>query len=77
MIEKLRELEKISRELEPTAGQRKSVRNKAVSYGEDFLNRIEDIKAYDSDSIQGAGILNSPISENPITQACMPFSEIP
>src|ERR1051326_4776254 len=71
MRNKLLELEKISRLLEPSAGERKEVRKKIVSYTEDFIKHIEKIKAYNFSPENGAGLLNSPISENgiPIDEA--------
>ena len=47
MIRRLQQLEKAARVLEPSAGQRKKARDKVIAYGEDFLNRIETLKAYD------------------------------
>ena len=66
MIHKLKELEIISRQLEPTAGQRRAARKKVISYGEDFLKRIEKLKAYETKADKGIALHNSPISENPI-----------
>jgi len=66
MIRKLKELEIISRRLEPTTGQRKKTREKVISYSEDFLKQIEKLKAYDNKSDKGIALLNSPISEQPI-----------
>src|ERR1035437_6044938 len=66
MIHKLKELEIISRQLEPTAGQRRTTRNKIASYSEDFLKQIEKLKAYDNKADKGIALLNSPISEQPI-----------
>ena len=66
MIKRLKELEKASRLLEPTATQRKQVRNKVVSYSEKFLNDIEKIKAYNVTVTKGLDLLASPIDEKPI-----------
>jgi glutamate/tyrosine decarboxylase-like PLP-dependent enzyme len=66
MIHKLKELEIISRQLEPTAGERKITRKKVISYSEDFLKQIEKLKAYDYKVDKGIALLNSPISEHPI-----------
>lgn len=67
MRKKLRELEKTSRLLEPTAGERKLVRKKVVSYTEDFLKNIEKLKAFNISDTNGAALLNSPISEKGIS----------
>ena len=66
MIHKLKELEIISRQLEPTAQQRKATRKKVISYSEDFLKQIEKLKAYDYKADKGIALLDSPISEHPI-----------
>lgn len=66
MLDKLKKLERIARELEPTAGERRFTRDRIVSYGEDFLNRLEEANAFDSKPDKGIGILDSPISEDPI-----------
>ena len=67
MIRRLQQLEKAARELEPAAGKRKKTRDKVVAYGEDFLNRIENLKAYDYTEDKGIGLLDSPVSEEPLT----------
>ncbi|MBI4931691.1 MAG: aminotransferase class V-fold PLP-dependent enzyme [Bacteroidetes bacterium] len=66
MIKRIKELEKISRLLEPSPGERKEVRRKVVSYSEKFLNDIEKIKAYNVTIGKGIDLLESPISEKPI-----------
>ena len=66
MVKRIKELEKISRLLEPSAGERKEVRKKVVTYSEDFLNDIEKIKAYNVTLGKGIDLLASPIDEKPI-----------
>ncbi|MBI3502567.1 MAG: aminotransferase class V-fold PLP-dependent enzyme [Bacteroidetes bacterium] len=66
MVKKLKELEKISRLLEPTSSQRKKTRTKVISYSEKFLNEIEKLNAYNLTSGKGIDLLSSPISEKPI-----------
>ena len=66
MIKRIKELEKISRLLEPSASERKKTRNKVISYSEKFLNDIEKIKAYNVTVGKGIDLLESPISEKPI-----------
>ncbi len=67
MIKRIKELEKISRLLEPTAHERKEARKKVVTYSEDFLNDIEKINAYNVTPDKGIALHESPISESPIT----------
>src|SRR2546426_307045 len=67
MRNKLLELEKISRLLEPDAGERKDVRKKVITYTEDFIKKIEKTKAFNVSAENGAGLLNSPISESGIS----------
>lgn len=66
MIRRLQQLEKAARALEPSAVQRKKTRDKVIAYGEDFLNRIKTLKAYDFTADKGIGLLDSPISEEPL-----------
>lgn len=66
MIKRIKELEKISRLLEPSARERKEVRKKVISYSEKFLNEIEKIKAYNVTFAKGIDLLESPITEKPI-----------
>jgi len=66
MIHKLKELEIISRELEPTAGERKTTRKKVIAYSEDFLKQIEKLKAFENKADKGIALLDSPISEHPV-----------
>lgn len=46
MQNQLKELEKISRLLEPTSLMREKVRRKVISYAEDFLDQINDLNAF-------------------------------
>jgi glutamate/tyrosine decarboxylase-like PLP-dependent enzyme len=66
MRQTLLDLEKQSRILEPSAGDRGAVRDKIVSYTEDFLENIEIKKAYNVNDGDGAGLLDSDISEKGI-----------
>ena len=65
MKDKLLALESIARQLEPTSGKRSEIRDKVVQYGEDFLDEIEELKAYIFTEDKGAGLLKSPIREEP------------
>ena len=67
MLQRMKELEKIPRQLEPTTGQRKAVRKKVISYGEDFLKQIGTLKAYEYTVDKGIGLLDSPVSDEPLS----------
>ena len=66
MRDKILQLEKISRLLEPSAGDREAVREKVIDYSENFLDHIEDINAFNISDDKGIGLLDSPISETGI-----------
>lgn len=66
MRKKLRGLEKISRLLEPSAGERKAVRKKVISYTENFLESIYELNAYNHTTGKGIGLFDSPVSEKGI-----------
>ncbi len=66
MIKRLKELEKISRLLEPTVKERAETRKEVVAYTEEFINNIETIKAFNMDAEMGEGLLESPITEKGI-----------
>lgn len=66
MRKRILELERVARLLEPSASQRKSVRDRVIRYTEAFLNEIESRKAYQVSKTNGAGILKSPVSERPL-----------
>ncbi len=66
MRKRIQALEKISRQLEPTPAERQKARKQVIAYTEQFLNRIEKAKAYNVTTEKGIGLLDSPISENPI-----------
>lgn len=67
MIRRLKQLEKASRGLEPNAALRKKTRAKVIAYGEDFLNSIETLNAYENTADKGIGLLDSPISDEPLS----------
>ena len=66
MRDKLLQLEKTSRLLEPPAQDREAVREKVIDYSEQFLNNVENIKAFNISDTKGIGLLDSPISETGI-----------
>jgi glutamate/tyrosine decarboxylase-like PLP-dependent enzyme len=65
MRERIRQLEKLSRPLEPDAGERSLLRDKVVRYAEAFLDDLPRRRAFQATDDQGIGILDSPISEEP------------
>lgn len=67
MIKKIKELEKIALQLEPGRKERKAVRKKVIDYTEDFLNNIDELKAFAVSKQKGAGLLKFPISERSIS----------
>jgi len=66
LIDRLRQLERASRPLEPGTTRRKQLRNAVVASSERFLRRIETLRAYVETEDKGAGLLRSPISEHGI-----------
>ena len=66
MRERILELEEFSRLLEPTPTERARVRESVMKYGDDFLERINVSKAYESSAGKGEGLLNSRITEEGI-----------
>jgi aromatic-L-amino-acid/L-tryptophan decarboxylase len=71
LIEQLRRLERAALPLEPGTGRRRRLRNAAVASTERFLRRIETVKGYVETEDKGAGLLESPVSEEgiPLEQA--------
>jgi len=65
MRERLLQLEKISRQLEPGAELRHEVRSQVVNYAEEFINHIENINAFNSPNGEDAGLLLAPINDEP------------
>ena len=59
-------LERIARQLEPTAAVRKKVRDRVIEYTERFLSTLEQQKAFQFESDLGAGLLDSPIGPKQI-----------
>jgi glutamate/tyrosine decarboxylase-like PLP-dependent enzyme len=60
------ELEAESRLLEPSPLERESVRDAVVSYAENFLSKVDSLKAYNQTDDKGAHLLDSPITEGGI-----------
>ena len=66
MIERIQQLEKQSRVLEPDAGARAQMLKKVVRYTEAFLEALPRTPVYCASDDEGAGLLDSPIAEEPI-----------
>jgi aromatic-L-amino-acid decarboxylase len=69
MLEKLKALEAIARQLDPEASDREAYRTAAVAHGEHFLETMDDLPAYLQTADKGAGLLQSPITEEGISIA--------
>lgn len=65
MIEKIKELEKISRLLDPPGEKRDSWNKEVLDHTNHFLNTLEDSNAYYQNEDKGGGILNYDLSEDP------------
>lgn len=66
VLERLRELERAARPLEPGTRRRRRLRDAVVASAERFLRHIETLKAFDDVEHRGAGLLDFPISERGI-----------
>jgi len=66
MLEKIKALEQIALQLEPTSLERKAIREAVVNYSEFFLDNIETLKAYETTTDKGKQILKAPIQEQGI-----------
>jgi len=66
MKEAIKALEATARLLEPNAAARAKTRAGIIQYGEDFLENIEDGPAFVVTENNGADLLLSPISEEPL-----------
>jgi aromatic-L-amino-acid/L-tryptophan decarboxylase len=63
LIERLRQLEREARPLEPGTSRRRKLRDAAVASSERFLRRIETLKVFET-ATTGADLLETPISEH-------------
>ncbi|MEP5612013.1 MAG: aminotransferase class V-fold PLP-dependent enzyme [Cyclobacteriaceae bacterium] len=66
MIEKIKEQEKISLLLDPSAEKRDAWNEQVLNHTNLFLNELENVNAYYQNKDQGAGILNYDLSEDPM-----------
>ncbi|TFH66858.1 MAG: amino acid decarboxylase, partial [Gemmatimonadales bacterium] len=65
LIERIGQLEALSRPLEPDASERLALREPVVAYAERFLEALADLPAYHDTEDLGAGINKSRIGEGP------------
>lgn len=65
MIERIRRLEAIARQLEPDNEQREQLLRRVAGYSQDFLEGIAEAPAYNA-SADGRGLYDSPIGEEGI-----------
>jgi glutamate/tyrosine decarboxylase-like PLP-dependent enzyme len=64
-IERIRRLEAVSRRLDLEPGERASVRDAVVEYGDDFLDRMGERKTYEIDKERAGQLRSIPISDRP------------
>ena len=67
MIEEIKKLEKLSSVLDPDADERHRLREKIINYTEAFLEGMPQQKSYVDTDDKGIGIMDSPISDEPIS----------
>ncbi len=65
MIEKIKQLETLSRQLEPGAKERRALRNSVVDYSEQFLAELDSGKAYNAQGPEGDELYSFPFEEGP------------
>ncbi len=66
MIEKIKELEKTARLLEPTSEERNSLLKKTIQYSENFLNSLDSSLTYTLPKEESKKLFDSKISDNAI-----------
>ncbi|MGH7580679.1 MAG: pyridoxal phosphate-dependent decarboxylase family protein, partial [Gemmatimonadales bacterium] len=66
LVERLRQLERQARPLEPGASRRRRLRDAVIASSERFLRKIETLKGFDDVEHRGIGLLDAPISEHGI-----------
>ena len=66
IIKKIKNLEKLSRSLEPNAEERAFLLDKVIQYTNAFLENINTVPAYRATTDEGIGLYDPPISEEPI-----------
>ena len=66
MLDKIRELERTARLLDPGPAERDQLNRQVVAYAERFLEEVPEAPTYFADSDNGRGLLDSPIAEEGI-----------
>ncbi len=66
MLDRLKELEKIARELEPQSDVRAKITSEVNDYAFRFLDNIYSAKAYEETGSKGSGILDHPFTDEPL-----------
>jgi glutamate/tyrosine decarboxylase-like PLP-dependent enzyme len=66
MIDKIKQLEKKARELEPAPELRDRIIQATIRYGNDFLDRLSERRAYNWTEDKGIGLRDYPFTEEPI-----------
>jgi aromatic-L-amino-acid/L-tryptophan decarboxylase len=66
LLERLRQLERRARPLEPGTGRRRRLRQAVIASSERFLRRIETAKGFEDVPEPGIGLLDHPIAERGI-----------
>ncbi|HYH45273.1 MAG TPA: aminotransferase class V-fold PLP-dependent enzyme [Thermoanaerobaculia bacterium] len=69
LLDRLRQLKRAARPLEPGPARRRELRAAVVDSTERFLRDIDTLKAYDSSGDRGRGLLAAPIGEHGIPLA--------
>jgi len=67
MINRIKELEKKAKSLEPDRKERLTIREKVIEYTENFLENIQNLKAFNENAGNGKALQDSPISDTPIS----------
>jgi len=63
LLDRIRQLERASRPLDPGPKGRRQLRNAVVASSERFLHEIENLKSYDDAGEMGIGLLRLPVPE--------------
>jgi glutamate/tyrosine decarboxylase-like PLP-dependent enzyme len=66
LLDKIQQLEKIARKLEPSREEFQQLMERVGDYASSFLDQIYDLPAYVTTEDKGKKLYDSPISENPI-----------